>query len=58
MAFAITGLMGIVLFRRDPHLLRATLIIQVLGPLFFLNPVARKAFGTSGGLCAMPHSSS
>ena len=39
-----------------PDKLIATLIIQVFGTLVFsiLTPATRKAFGTSGGLCALP----
>ena len=39
-----------------PDKLVATLIIQVTGTLAFsiLTPATRKAFGTSGGLCALP----
>ena len=47
---------GILAFAGIPDKLIATLIIQVFGTLAFsiLTPATRKAFGTSGGLCALP----
>ena len=43
-------------FAAQPNKLFATLFIQVGGTLLFsiLTPATRKAFGNSGGLCAMP----
>ena len=43
-------------FAANPDKLIATLTIQVMGTLMFsiLTPATRKAFGTSGGLCALP----
>ena len=51
------GMMVVFLdFATNPDKLIATLFIQVSGMLVFsvLTPATRKAFGTSGGLCALP----